>query len=274
VQYRTGQWFDLARIAAMTHDVGATLLVDLAHAIGNVPLALHAWSVDGAAWCSYKYLNGGPGAIGGLYIHERQARNASLPRLEGWWGHVAATRFAMSPEFTPGPGVAAWQISNPPILSTAPLLASLAEFRAAGLPALRAKSLQLTAYLRFLLDTLCGDSATVITGAADHEHGAQLSVCMRDDRNNARAVFDALQPRGLVADWREPDVIRLAPVPLYNSFHDVWRPSWAAVRLDCCWHCCSPVAASACRCSSAGLIRGRLWRSVAAPSIWRWQRAA
>jgi kynureninase len=223
VQFRSGQWFDLARITAMTHDVGATMVADLAHAIGNVPLALHAWSVDGGAWCSYKYLNAGPGAIGGLYIHEQQARNASLPRLEGWWGHAAATRFAMPPEFSPGPGAAAWQISNPPILSAAPLLASLAEFRAAGMPALRAKSLQLTAWLRFLLEALCGDGVTVVTGVADHEHGAQLSVRVHGDRNRARGVFDALLPHGLVADWREPDVIRLAPVPLYNSFHDVWR---------------------------------------------------
>jgi kynureninase len=129
----------------------------------------------------------------------------------------------MPAEFSPGPGAAAWQISNPPILSAAPLLASMAEFRAAGLPALRAKSLQLTAYLRFLLQTLCAGRITVITGSADDEHGAQLSVRVLGDRDRARAIFTALLPRGLVADWREPDVIRLAPVPLYNSFHDVWR---------------------------------------------------
>jgi kynureninase len=231
VQYRTGQLFNLARITALAHDVGAAVLVDLAHAIGNVPLSLHAWLVDGAAWCSYKYLNGGPGAIGGLYIHEQQARNARLPRLEGWWGHAAATRFAMAPEFEAGPGAAAWQISNPPILSAAPLLASLAEFRAAGMPALRAKSLQLTAYLRYLLQALCGERLAVLTGADDDVHGAQLSVRVRANRNSARAVFGALLPRGVVADWREPDIIRLAPVPLYNSFHDVWR---AARTLHAC----------------------------------------
>jgi kynureninase len=223
VQYRTGQYFDLARITAFAHDVGANVLLDLAHAIGNVPLALHAWSVDGAAWCSYKYLNGGPGAIGGAYIHEQHTRAGGLPRLEGWWGHTAATRFAMSAQFEPAPGASAWQISNPPILSAAPLLASLAEFRAAGLPALRAKSLQLTAYLRYLLQALCGDVLAVITGAGDAEHGAQLSVRVAGGRAHAHGVFEALLPRGLIADWREPDIIRLAPVPLYNSFHDVWR---------------------------------------------------
>lgn len=231
VQFRTGQCFDLARLAAVTHDAGALMVADLAHAIGNVPLALRQWQVDAAAWCSYKYLNGGPGAIGGAFIHSRHSDVATTPRLEGWWGHRAATRFHMPAEFAPAPGAAAWQLSNPPILSTAPLLASLAEFRAAGLPALRAKSLRLTAYFRALLQARCGGQLGVITGASDAEHGAQLSLRIHGEPRRARQVFELLEPAGLIADWREPDIIRLAPAPLYNSFHDVWR---AAAILQAC----------------------------------------
>lgn len=231
VQFRTGQCFDLARLAAVTHDAGAVLVADLAHAIGNVPLALRQWQVDAAAWCSYKYLNGGPGAIGGCFIHSRHSDATATPRLEGWWGHQAGTRFRMPDEFAPAPGAAAWQLSNPPILSTAPLLAALAEFRAAGLPALRAKSLRLTAYLRALLQARCGGQLSVITGAGDAEHGAQLSLRIRGELRRARQVFELLEPAGLIADWREPDIIRLAPAPLYNSFHDVWR---AAAILQAC----------------------------------------
>jgi kynureninase len=231
VQYRTGQLFDAARITALAHDVGAAIVLDQAHAIGNVPMALHDWGVDGAAWCSYKYLNGGPGATGGCFVHEQHARDASLPRLEGWWGHARATRFAMPAQFAAGPGAAGWQLSNPPILSTAPLLASLAEFRAAGLPALRAKSLRLTGYLRYLLGQRAGAQLQFVTGSEDRQHGAQLSVRVPGGATRARRVFDALLPRGLIADWREPDIIRLAPVPLYTSFHEVWRS--AAILAAC-----------------------------------------
>jgi kynureninase len=223
VQYRTGQAFDMARLAAMTHAAGALLCLDLAHAIGNIPLALHDWNVDCAAWCSYKYLNGGPGAIAGAFIHQRHAGDTHLTRLEGWWGNERASRLQLRADFVASPGAEAWQLSNPPILATAPLLASLAQFRGAGIAALRAKSLRLTGYLEFLLQQRCGDSLQVVTSPLAAERGCQLSVRVRGTRTQARALFDTLLPRGVVADWREPGIIRLAPVPLYNSFHDVWR---------------------------------------------------
>jgi kynureninase len=223
VQFRTGQSFDLARIARATHAAGVLLCADLAHAIGNVPLALHEQDIDCAAWCSYKYLNAGPGAIGGLFVHQRLHERAARNGLQGWWGHEGQTRFRMEAEFRPAAGAAALALSNPPVFSTAPLLASLQQFQRAGLPALRAKSLQLTAYLEYLLQHRCGEQITQVTSTDPQARGAQLSVRVRGGRSRARAVFDALQPRGLIADWREPDIIRLAPAPLYNSFEDVWR---------------------------------------------------
>jgi kynureninase len=210
-------------LATATHAVGALLCLDLAHAIGNIPLALHDWNVDCAAWCSYKYLNGGPGAIAGAFIHERHAGDGALPRLQGWWGHESASRFQMPAGFLPGPGAAAWQLSNPPILAAAPLLASLPRFRSAGMTALREKSLQLTGYLEILLQQRCRDSLQIVTPAHSAERGCQLSLRVIAGRAVARALFDSLLPRGVVADWREPDIIRLAPVPLYNSYQDVWR---------------------------------------------------
>jgi kynureninase len=227
VQYRTGQAFDMAAIAQSAHSAGAAVCLDLAHAIGNLPLALHDWNIDCATWSSYKYLNAGPGAIGGAFIHERQLRQCGLPRLEGWWGHDSATRFAMSPDFRPGAGAAAWQLSNPPIFSAAPLIAALADFRRHGMPALRAKSVLLSGYLQQLIAAQCGDTVQLVTSTLAAERGCQLSVRVRGGRARARAVFDALLPAGVVADWREPDIIRLAPVPLYNSFHDVWRAATA-----------------------------------------------
>jgi kynureninase len=216
VQYRTGQAFDLARITRAAHAAGAVAGFDLAHSIGNLPHSLDADGVDFAAWCSYKYLNAGPGAIAGAFIHER---HADLPHLAGWWGHEAATRLRMPAEFVPGAGAASWQISNPPILSAAPLGSALAMFRAAGMPALRAKSERLTGWLEYLLQRHGGARLQVITPP---QRGCQLSLRVRPPER-ARAVFAALAPRGIVADWREPDVIRLAPVPLYNGFEDVWR---------------------------------------------------
>ena len=227
VQYRTGQAFDMASLAQHAHSVGATVCLDLAHAIGNLPLALHDWNIDCATWSSYKYLNAGPGAIGGAFIHERQLRQSELPRLEGWWGHDSATRFQMSPDFRPGTGAAAWQLSNPPIFSAAPLIAALADFRRTGMPALRAKSVLLTGYLQQLIAAFCGDTVQLVTSTLAAERGCQLSVRVHGGRARARAVFEALLPAGIVADWREPDIIRLAPVPLYNSFHDVWRAATA-----------------------------------------------
>ncbi|MFO1410548.1 MAG: kynureninase [Steroidobacteraceae bacterium] len=220
VQYLTGQAFDLGRIVRAAHAAGALAGFDLAHAIGNVPLALHADGADFAAWCSYKYLNAGPGAIAGAFVHER---HAALPRLAGWWGHEAATRFRMSADFVPGAGAAGWQVSNPPILSAAPLGVALELFRAAGPEALQTKSRRLTGWLEFLLRRRCAGHVEIITPA---ERGAQLSLRLRPVAR-ARAAFAALAPRGIVADWREPDIIRMAPVPLYNGFEDAWRAAGA-----------------------------------------------
>lgn len=223
VQFRTGQAFDLGRIAHAAHGAGALLCADLAHAIGNLPLALHDQDVDCAAWCSYKYLNAGPGAIGGAFVHERHHTAVAGHALQGWWGHEGQSRFRMEAQFRPATGAAALALSNPPILSTAPLLASLQQYQRAGLAALRAKSLRLTAYLEYLLHERCGMQLAQVTGNDPATRGAQLSVRVRGGRARARALFESLARRGLIADWREPDIIRLAPVPLYNSFADVWR---------------------------------------------------
>lgn len=222
VQYRTGRSFDLARIVAAARRVGALCGFDLAHSIGNVPLNLHGDDADFAVWCSYKYLNAGPGAIGGAFVHERHSR-ARLPGLAGWWGHDPATRFRMGPEFVPAAGAAGWQISNPPILSSAPLLASLALFDAAGMPALRAKSLQMTALLIEQLERRFEGNVQLITPRAHAQRGSQLSLRVHGGRDRGRRVFDALTEAGVLLDWREPDVLRLSLAPLYNSFADVAR---------------------------------------------------
>jgi kynureninase len=219
-QYLSGQVFDLPRIAAAAHKAGCAVGFDLAHSIGNVPLSLHDSGADFAVWCSYKYLNAGPGAIGGCFVHERHAHAQSRPRLAGWWGHDPRTRFAMGPEFTAAAGADGWQISNPPILSAAPLLASLELFHDAGLAHLRAKSVALTGYLAFLLDSL---PVEVLTPTGSQARGCQLSLRLGGGAGHGRAVFEYLQRAGMVCDWREPDVIRAAPVPLYNSFEDVLR---------------------------------------------------
>jgi len=223
VQYRTGQAFDLAAIARCGRGAGARVGFDLAHAIGNLPLALHDSGADFAAWCSYKYLNGGPGATGAAFVHERHARAAQLPRLAGWWGSNPATRFLMPGEFELSAGAAGWQVSNPPILSTAPLLASLPMFAQAGMDRLRAKSRRLTGYLEAALHAQCGDGIALITASDPDQRGAQLSIRVRGGSTRAQQVHAALGRRGVVTDWREPDTIRLAPVPLYNSYLDAWR---------------------------------------------------
>jgi len=230
VQYRTGQAFDLCRIARAAHRTGCVVGFDLAHSIGNMPLALHDIDADFAVWCSYKYLNGGPGAIGGCFVHERHDR----PHLSGWWGHEVTTRFRMGPEFRAAPGAAGWQISNPPILSAAPLIASLALFEQAGLQRLRQKSVALTGYLEYLLDRLAPD-VQLLTPRAPDSRGCQLSVRIMGAQGRGRRVFDALSAQGVIGDWREPDTIRLAPIPLYNSFADVFRGAEAlaqALRLE------------------------------------------
>jgi kynureninase len=218
VQYRSGQAFDLGRIARAAHRAGCVVGFDLAHSIGNMPHELHDIEADFAVWCSYKYLNGGPGAIGGCFVHERHDR----PHLAGWWGHEPATRFRMGPEFLAASGAAGWQISNPPILSAAPLIASLALFEQAGLQRLRQKSLALTGYLEFLLDRLAPE-VQLITPRAAGSRGCQLSVRIRGVQGRGQRVFDALTAQGVIGDWRQPDTIRLAPIPLYNSFADVFR---------------------------------------------------
>lgn len=221
VQYLTGQLFDIAALTQAAHRQGCVIGFDLAHAIGNVPLSLHDWGVDFAAWCSYKYLNSGPGAIGGAFVHERHARAFDLPRLAGWWGHDKRTRFQMPDHFTPLPGAEGWQLSNPSILASAPLLASLHLFQAAGLTALRSKSMQLTAYMESLLRATLADEITLLTPSDAAQRGSQLSLRLKS-RARGSAVHHELTRRGVLCDWREPDVIRAAPVPLYNRFVDVW----------------------------------------------------
>lgn len=218
VNYATGQVHDIARLTAAVHEAGAVALWDLAHATGNIPLALHDADVDGAAWCTYKYLNSGPGAIAQLFVHERHAADASTLRLTGWWGNDPATRFRMAETFEPATGADGWRISTPPILSLAPIRASLALFDEVGIDALRAKSVQLTAYLEALIDPLVPDAA-ILTPRDPAARGAQLSVRVA----NAPRRLAALEAAGVIADFREPDIIRLAPVPLYNTFADCWR---------------------------------------------------
>jgi kynureninase len=221
VQYRTGQAFDIERLTRAAHHAGALAGFDLAHAIGNLPLDLHAWEVDFAVWCSYKYLNAGPGAIGGAFVHERHFANTPT-RLSGWWGHEPQSRFQMAPGFRPAPGAAGWAVSNPPIFSAAPLLASLELFRAADIRELRAKSLRLTAYAESLLRARVGDDVRILTPSAPDERGCQLSLRIAGGARRGRRVFDSLGSRGIVCDWREPDLIRIAPAPLYNRFVDVF----------------------------------------------------
>ena len=223
VQYLTGQWLDMQAITQAAQKQGCQVGFDLAHAMGNVPLKLHDWNVDFAIWCSYKYLNAGPGAIGGAFVHERHAKNTQLPRLAGWWGHDKHTRFAMPETFVPLPGAEGWQLSNPSILACVPLLASLQIFEEAGMDALRHKSLQLTAYLVHLLNEQVAEHMTIITPADPYAHGAQRSLRLRGDRAAAQTLHQQLMLQGMVCDWREPDVIRVAPVPLYTRYVDVWQ---------------------------------------------------
>lgn len=222
VNFYTGQVYDIPRIVAAAQREGCIVGLDLAHAAGNVPLALHEWNIDFAVWCSYKYLNSGPGAVGGCFVHERHAKNAKLQRLAGWWGNDPTTRFQMhlQPDFVPVETAEAWQVSNPPILSMAPLRASLAIFDETGMSALRAKSEQLTGYLQFLIDRMPSEKYEVITPREAHARGCQLSILAKQ---HPKELFAKLENASVKVDFREPNVIRVAPVPLYNTFHEVWR---------------------------------------------------
>lgn len=226
VQYLTGQRFDIARVARAAHAAGCLAGFDLAHAIGNVPLSLHADEADFAVWCSYKYLNAGPGAIGGAFVHERHLRGGAHPQLAGWWGHEPSTRFRLGAQFQPAPGAAAYAISNPPILSSAPLRASLPLFAAAGMEALRAKSRALTGCLASLLERCAAGQLALLTPLDPEQRGCQLSVRLHAGATRGRAVHRQLGRLGVVSDWREPDIMRLAPVPLYNRYEDVLRGAW------------------------------------------------
>jgi kynureninase len=223
VNFFTGQLFDIEKIAASAQKRGCIVGIDLAHAIGNVPLALHGWNVDFAVWCSYKYLNAGPGAVAGAFVHERHATNRELPRLAGWFGNDPNTRFRLhlEPEFIPVPSADGWQVSNPPIFSMAPLRASLSIFEeAGGMEALRAKSIKLTGYLQFLLESGGHSRLTIITPRDPKERGCQLSILVHE---HPKELFKKLEAAGVKCDFREPNVIRIAPTPLYNTFHEVWR---------------------------------------------------
>jgi kynureninase len=235
VNFFTGQVLDMPRITAAAHAAGALCGWDLAHAAGNIPLRLHEWNADFACWCSYKYLNGGPGAISGAFIHERHARETDRPRFAGWWGNDPERRFLMhlEPEFHARPDADGWQLSNPPVLGLTPLLASLELFEEAGIDRLRERSLRLTPYLRALLDASAAASGidwfSVITPTEPDRHGCQLSIRLED---RPRERFAALERAGVVVDFREPNVIRAAPAPLYNGFEDCWRLAAALTSLD------------------------------------------
>jgi kynureninase len=230
VNFLTGQSSDVRRLIAAAKRHGCVVGLDLAHAIGNVPLALHDWGADFAVWCTYKYLCGGPGAVGGCFVHEVHGKSPSLPRLAGWWGNDPSLRFRMQlePEFQAKAGADGWQISNPSVLAAAPLRASLALIDEAGLPALRARSQKLTGYLEYLLDRLPPGRIEIVTPRDPERRGCQLSLRVP---GGARELLKALAGEGVVADFREPDVIRVAPAPLYNTLHEVWALASILARL-------------------------------------------
>jgi len=224
INYYTGQLFDMKAITEAAQKAGAYAGFDLAHAAGNVELELHEWNVDFACWCSYKYLNSGPGGVSGVYIHDRHITNKELPRFAGWWGHTKETRFKMEKGFEPIPTAEGWQVSNAPVLSMAAHKASLDIFEEAGMGNLTAKAKLLSGYLHFILNDINSKQKEklieIITPAKEEERGCQVSMLMLQ---NGKEIFKALSEQGVVADWREPNVIRVAPVPLYNTFEDVWK---------------------------------------------------
>ena len=223
VNYYTGQVFEMEKITKAAKAKGITVGWDLAHAVGNIELSLHDWDIDFAAWCSYKYMNSGPGSVSGCFIHEKHHKNKDIPRFEGWWGHNKEERFLMAPEFDPEPNANAWQISNAPIFSLAPYLASLQIFDEVGIPALIEKRNLIVSYLEFILQEIATKyqaNFEVITPKSSHERGTQLSVFLH---GYGKKVFHYLMKKGVYVDWREPNVIRLAPVPLYCSYTDMFQ---------------------------------------------------
>ncbi|MCH8908591.1 MAG: kynureninase, partial [Candidatus Heimdallarchaeota archaeon] len=220
VNYYSGQVYDMKQITQWGHEAGCVVGFDLAHGVGNIPLELHDWGVDFAVWCTYKYLNSGPGSLGGCFVHEKHAKSFELPRFSAWWGHNKEERFLMKPDFIPIEGAEGWQLSNPPILSLAAIRASLDIFHEIGIDKLRKKSIKLTRFLRFLIETLLSDQISIITPSEIKHQGCQLSLVLE---KNAKQVYNTLVENSVFADWREPNVIRIAPVPLYNSFADVFR---------------------------------------------------
>jgi len=226
VQYRTGQLFDIAAITETARRCGIPVGWDLAHAAGNVALKLHEWGCDFAAWCHYKYCNSGPGAVAGCFVHERHGRVTDLnklPRFAGWWGHDAESRFRMGPDFQPSPSADAWQLSNPPILALTPVRVATEMFAEAGMEILREKSERLTGFLETMIRRLLADHIQIVTPAEPSRRGCQLSLRIAHPDREGREVFDALTAQGIVGDWREPDIIRVAPVPMYNRYDDCFR---------------------------------------------------
>jgi kynureninase len=224
VNYYTGQAFDMKTITEATHKAGAIAGYDLAHAVGNINLNLHDWDVDFACWCGYKYLNSGPGGVSGVFINEKHGDNHNLPRFAGWWGNDPSTRFKMSKDFIPAKGASGWQLSNAPVFAMAVHRASLELFDEAGIDNLTDKSKKLTGYLEFIINEINqntkNNTITIITPSDTQQRGCQLSLIIA---KNGKQIHKNLTSKGIIADWREPNVIRLAPVPLYNSFEDVYR---------------------------------------------------
>ncbi len=218
--YYTGQFYDMKKISAWGHEKGCKVGFDCAHGAGNVPLNLHESNCDFAVWCSYKYLNSGPGSLGGVFIHERHAHDKEISRFEGWWGHKKDTRFKMRDDFEAIPGVEAWQLSNPPILSMAAIWSSLKIFKEANMDNLRKKAITLTGYLEFLVKQLGNEVVNIITPEDPAQRGCQLSIQVK---HADKRLYENITKEGVIADWREPDVIRVAPVPLYNSYTDVYQ---------------------------------------------------
>ena len=220
VNYYSGQFFNIKEITRSGHDQGCMVGFDLAHAAGNVPLELHNWDVDFAAWCNYKYINAGPGSVASVFVNEKHANSEDLPRFAGWWGHTRETRFDMPSKFVPIPGAEGWQISNTNVFSATPLFPSLELFDEVGMTALREKSIKLTGYLEYLLDQIHSEAFTVVTPSEPEQRGCQLSLRFESDGDK---LHKYLTEKNVMCDYREPGVIRVAPAPFYNSFSEVYR---------------------------------------------------